>query len=43
MDSKISMDMGGVQRTLIIPLWGRSVFGALYPDILYDRQAIEIV
>jgi O-methyltransferase involved in polyketide biosynthesis len=43
MDSKIIPDLQGVQRTLMIPVWGRSVFSRLYPEILDDKEAIAIV
>lgn len=34
---------GAVQKTMLVPLWGRAQASRLYPEILADRQAIEIV
>jgi SAM-dependent methyltransferase len=36
-------DLQGVQRTLMLPLWGRAVFSRRYPEILDDKEAISIV
>jgi O-methyltransferase involved in polyketide biosynthesis len=43
MDSKKISDLQGIQRTLMIPLWGRSVFSSLYPEILDDQEAVNLV
>jgi O-methyltransferase involved in polyketide biosynthesis len=43
MDAKKISGLQGIQRTLVIPLWGRSVFSGLYPEILYDTEAVNIV
>jgi O-methyltransferase involved in polyketide biosynthesis len=43
MNSKKISDLQGIQRTLMIPLWGRSVFSSLYPEILDDKEAVNIV
>jgi O-methyltransferase involved in polyketide biosynthesis len=43
MESKISLDLRGVRRTLLIPLWGRSVYGSLYPEILRDQEAVNVM
>jgi O-methyltransferase involved in polyketide biosynthesis len=43
MNSKKNLDLQGVQRTLILPLWGRAVFSKLYPEILDDKESIEII
>jgi O-methyltransferase involved in polyketide biosynthesis len=43
MDSKEISTLRGVQKTLILPLWGRAVFSKLYPEILYDKEAIGII
>lgn len=32
-----------VQKTMLIPLWGRAQASRLYPQILVDQQAIDIV
>jgi O-methyltransferase involved in polyketide biosynthesis len=36
-------NLRGVERTLLLPLWGRAVFGRLYPEILEDKEAMGIV
>jgi O-methyltransferase involved in polyketide biosynthesis len=43
MDSKKNLDLQGVQRTLLLPLWGRATFSNLYPEILDDKESIEII
>ncbi|MDR0575566.1 MAG: class I SAM-dependent methyltransferase [Tannerella sp.] len=43
MDSKEIPDLQGVQRTLMLPLWGRAVFSKLYPEVPDDRKAIDII
>ncbi|MDR0706445.1 MAG: class I SAM-dependent methyltransferase [Treponema sp.] len=43
MDSKKILDLQGIQQTLMLPLWGRSVFSGLYPEILDDKEAVNIV
>jgi O-methyltransferase involved in polyketide biosynthesis len=43
MNSKEISDLLDVQRTLILPLWGRATFGQLYPEILADNEAVNII
>jgi O-methyltransferase involved in polyketide biosynthesis len=43
MNSKAIAHLRGVHKTLILPLWGRAVFSKLYPEILYDQEAIGIM
>ncbi|MFX1255196.1 MAG: class I SAM-dependent methyltransferase [Promethearchaeota archaeon] len=32
-----------IQSTMIGPLWARATFSQLYPDLLYDQQAAELI
>ena len=34
---------GTVQETMLGPLWARATFSKLYPDLLNDQKAIEII
>jgi O-methyltransferase involved in polyketide biosynthesis len=43
MDSEEFSALRGVQRTLFLPLWGRAVFSGFYPEILNDKEAINII
>jgi O-methyltransferase involved in polyketide biosynthesis len=43
MKSKEIKNIQGIQRTLILPLWGRAVFSNLYPEILDDQEAIRLI
>ena len=43
MDSKEISKLQGVQKTLILPLWGRAAFSKLYPEILDYREAVGII
>jgi O-methyltransferase involved in polyketide biosynthesis len=43
MDSKEISELRDVQRTLMLPLWGRAFFSRLYPEILNDKEAVCIV
>jgi O-methyltransferase involved in polyketide biosynthesis len=43
MDTKEIQELQGVQKTLMLPLWGRAVFSKLYPGIMYDKEAVDIV
>ncbi|MDR2458040.1 MAG: class I SAM-dependent methyltransferase [Clostridiales Family XIII bacterium] len=42
MDTKNILDLHDIQKTLLYPLWGRSIFSSLYPEILNDKEAISI-
>jgi len=39
----MSIDLQSVQGTMLIPLWGRAVASQKNPEILYDKEAIEIL
>ncbi|MDR2081283.1 MAG: class I SAM-dependent methyltransferase [Campylobacteraceae bacterium] len=41
--SKEFSNLQGIQKTLMLPLWGRAVFGRLYPEILDDKEAVNII
>jgi O-methyltransferase involved in polyketide biosynthesis len=43
MNSNKISNLLDIQRTLLIPLWGRATFSKLYPEILIDNDAINIV
>ncbi|SHO53979.1 class I SAM-dependent methyltransferase [Anaerocolumna xylanovorans] len=43
MEQKITLQKQTVQSTMLLPLWGRAVASEKNPDILYDRQAIDII
>jgi O-methyltransferase involved in polyketide biosynthesis len=43
MELKGISELQGVQKTLMLPLWGRAVFSKLYPEILDDREAVGII
>ena len=35
--------LGGVQETMLGPLWARATYGEIYPDILNDPKAAQII
>jgi O-methyltransferase involved in polyketide biosynthesis len=37
------LDPQSVQATMLLPLWGRAEYSRLNPDILDDKEAIEII
>lgn len=37
------LDLQSVQGTMLIPLWGRAKYSAKYPNILQDKDAMEII
>ncbi|MDR2790493.1 MAG: class I SAM-dependent methyltransferase [Campylobacteraceae bacterium] len=43
MRAKEISNLKGIQKTLMLPLWGRAVFGRLYPEILDDKEAVRII
>jgi O-methyltransferase involved in polyketide biosynthesis len=43
MDTNEISTLQGVQKTLMLPLWGRAVFSRFYPEILNDKEAVNIV
>lgn len=43
MSHAINLKPGSVQETMLIPLWGRSTFSRLYPEIINDQEAEKII
>jgi O-methyltransferase involved in polyketide biosynthesis len=43
MSEKISIDLGNVQKTLFLPLWGRARETQKSNPLLVDRKALEII
>jgi O-methyltransferase involved in polyketide biosynthesis len=43
MNGKIAVDLGNVQKTMLLPLWGRAVETQKEHPLLVDRTALEIV
>lgn len=39
----MSLNLQSVQATMLIPLWGRVTASEKNPEILYDKEAIEII
>ena len=39
----MQIDLGGVEETLLVPLWGRAKFSRENPSILNDTKATELV
>ncbi|MCM3117417.1 class I SAM-dependent methyltransferase [Neobacillus sp. MER 74] len=39
----MKLDLQSVQGTMLIPLWGRATASEKNPEILYDKEAIEII
>lgn len=39
----MTLSLQSVQATMLIPLWGRATASEKNPEILYDKQAIEII
>ena len=42
-ENKISIDLGSVQKTLLLPLWGRAVETRKQKPLLVDRTAVQII
>lgn len=40
---KVNLIEGSVQETMLGPLWARAKFSKLYPEILVDQKATEII
>lgn len=40
---KVTLQAQTVQETMLLPLWGRARFSRLYPELLVDPHAAEIV
>ncbi|HLF36115.1 MAG TPA: hypothetical protein VI583_17860, partial [Cyclobacteriaceae bacterium] len=43
MSAKLSLNLGHVQETLLLPLWGRAVESRKEKPLLIDAKAVEIV
>jgi O-methyltransferase involved in polyketide biosynthesis len=43
MSKKIAIELGGVQKTLLLPLWGRAVETRKQKPLLIDNTAVEII
>lgn len=43
MSEKISVDLGNVQKTLLLPLWGRAMETRKPKPLLVDKTAVEIL
>src|SRR3954468_14975500 len=41
--NNMSLDLQSVQGTMLIPLWGRATASEKNPEILYDKEAIEVI
>ena len=39
----MTLNLQSVQATMLIPLWGRAIASEKNPEILYDKEAIEII
>jgi O-methyltransferase involved in polyketide biosynthesis len=39
----MKVDLHGVERTLLAPLWGRAKFSRQFPSVFNDAKAIELV
>src|SRR3974390_490678 len=37
------INLGSVEETLLIPLWGRATISREYPSLLNDTKAVELV
>jgi O-methyltransferase involved in polyketide biosynthesis len=43
MSEKVKIELGNIQRTLLLPLWGRAVETQKKEPLLVDKTAVEIV
>ncbi|NVM16543.1 MAG: class I SAM-dependent methyltransferase [Candidatus Lokiarchaeota archaeon] len=43
MAEDFSLDSGSIEETMLGPLWARATYSKLYPEILNDQQAIQII
>ena len=39
----MKINLGDVEETLLIPLWGRAKLAQEYPTLLNDQKAVELV
>jgi|GEM_PF-4876892 len=42
-NKKVPVELGSVQKTLLLPLWGRAIEARKKEPLLIDRTAIEII
>jgi len=43
MKNKLAVELGNVQKTLLLPLWGRAIESRKTFPLLIDRKAVEII
>ncbi len=43
MSERITVDLGNVQKTLFLPLWGRAVESKKEKPLLVDKTALQII
>ncbi len=43
MEGKIKAELGSVQKTLFLPLWGRAVESQKKKSFLIDETAVDII
>ncbi len=43
MSEKVTVDLGNVQRTMLLPLWGRAVESQKEQPLLVDQTALQII
>ncbi|HUW89032.1 MAG TPA: class I SAM-dependent methyltransferase [Candidatus Nanopelagicaceae bacterium] len=43
MSDDFSLDSGSIEETMLGPLWARATYSKLYPEILDEQQAIQII
>ena len=43
MSKKLSLGSDSIEETMLGPLWARATYSKLYPDLLDDQQAIQII
>jgi O-methyltransferase involved in polyketide biosynthesis len=43
MPDKMTIDLGNIQKTLLLPLWGRAVESQRKHPLLVDATALEII
>ena len=43
MEKKIKVELGDIQKTLLLPLWGRAKEAQKSKPILVDRAAVEVI
>jgi hypothetical protein len=41
--STMKVNLGSVEETLLVPMWGRATISREYPSLLNDAKAVELV